>query len=154
MTTYLGIVDEVRTAVSGPKEFLRPVFKVEPEKSRWEVVESDEFPNRGLASWWKPPSSVLKGTAWLFRAHESDTFDHENQYHNLFNVSEPADPATELIDADGIQAEEDLRRALCFIGLPAPSPLTGRVVIRFGGDRLLGPLHGGFRDGRIYLSEE
>jgi hypothetical protein len=154
MTMYLGIVDEVRTAVSGPKAFLRPVFKVEPEKSRWEAVESDEFPNRGLASWWKPPSSVLKGTAWLFRAHQSDTFDHENQYHNLFNVSEPADPATELIDADGIQAEEDLRRALCFIGLAAPSPLTGRVVIRFAGDRLLGPIHGGFRDGRLYLSEE
>ena len=154
MKTYLGIVDEIRTAVSGPKAFLRPVFKVESEKSRWEAVEPDEFPNRGLASWWRPPASVLKGTAWLFRVHESETFEHENQYHCLFNVSEPADPTTELIDADGIQAEEDLRRELCFIGLPGPSPLTSRVVIRFGGDRLLGPVHGVFRDGRLYLPDE
>jgi hypothetical protein len=154
MTTYLGIVDEVRTALSGPKAFLRPVFKVEAEKSRWEAVEPDEFPNRGLASWWRPPAGVLKGTAWLFRVHESETFEHENQYHCLFNVSEPADPTTELIDTDGIQAEEDLRRELCFIGLAAPSPLTSRVVIRFGGDRLLGPVHGVFRDGRLYLPDE
>jgi hypothetical protein len=154
MTTYLGIVDEVRTALSGPKAFLRPVFKVETEKSKWEEVEPDEFPNRGLASWWRPPASVLKGSAWLFRVHESETFEHENQYHCFFNVSEPADPTTELIEADGIQAEEDLRRELCFIGLAASSPLTSRVVIRFGGDRLLGPVHGIFRDGRLYLPDE
>jgi hypothetical protein len=154
MTTYLGIVDEVRTPVSGPKAFLRPVFKAEQGKSRWEVVESDEFPNRGLASWWKPPPTVLKGTAWIFRVHESETFEQENQYHNFFNVSEPADAAMELIDAAGIHKEEDLRTELCSIGLAGQSPLTTRVLIRFGGDRLLGPVHIALRDGRLYLPNE
>jgi len=154
MTTYLGIVDEVRTAMGGPKAFLRPVFKVETERSRWEVVEPDEFPNRGLASWWRPPTSILNGTAWLFRVHESETFEHENQYHNLFNISEPADPATELVDATDVQAEEDLRHKLCFVGLTALSPLTNRIVIGFSGGRLLGPVHGLFRDGRLYLPDE
>jgi hypothetical protein len=154
MTTYLGIVDEVRTAVSGPKAFLRPVFKVEPGRSKWEAVESGEFPNRGLASWWKPLPSALKGTAWLFRAHESETFEQENQYHNLYNVSELADPATELIDASSIHAEEDLRIALCLSGLRAQPALTSRLVIRFGGGRLLGPVHGLYRDGRLHLPEE
>ena len=154
MTTYLGIVDEVRVAVSGPKAFLRAVFKVEAGKSKWEVIESDEFPNRGLTSWWKPPATAVKGTAWLFRVHESDTFEQENQYHNLYNVSEPADPATELIDATGIRAEEDLRTALCFTGLRTQPPLTSRFVIQFGGARVLGPVHGFYRDGRLYLPDE
>ena len=154
MTTYLGIVDEVRIAVSGPKAFLRPVFKVEAGKSKWEVIESDEFPNRGLTSWWKPPATALKGTAWLFRVHESETFEQENQYHNLYNVSEPADPATELIDASSIHAEEDLRTACCLTGLRAQPPLTSRLVIQFGEGRLLGPVHGLYRDGRLYLPDE
>ena len=153
-TTYLGIVDEIRTAVSGPKAFLRPVLKLESEKSRWESIESDEFPNRGLASWWKPPANVLNGSAWLFRVHESDTFEQENQYHNLYNVWEPADPATELIDASEIHTEEDLRTELCFMGMAVPAPLSARVVIRFTGDRLLGPVHVVLREGRMYLPDE
>jgi hypothetical protein len=153
-TTYLGILDELRAAVSGPKAFLRPVLKLESEKPRWEEVESGEFPNRGLASWWKPPANVLNGSAWLFRVHESDTFERENQYHNLYNVWEPADPATELFDAAEIKTEEDLRSELYFTGMVVRAPLTGRVVIRFAGDRLLGPVHVVLRDGRIYLPDE
>lgn len=151
---YLGVLDELRAAVSGPKAFLRPVLKLESGKPRWEEVESDEFPNRGLASWWRPPANALNGTAWVFRVHESDTFERENQYHNLYNVWEPADPATELVDATEIQTEEDLRSELYIAGMSVRAPLTSRVVIRFAGDRLLGPVHVVLRDGRIYLADE
>ena len=153
-TTYLGILDELRAAAGGPKAFLRPVLKLESEKPGWEAIESGEFPNRGLASWWKPPANVLNGSAWLFRVHESDTFERENQYHNLYNVWEHADPATELVDAAEIQTEEDLRSELYFTGMAVRAPLTARVVIRFAGDRLLGPVHVVLRDGRIYLPDE
>ncbi len=139
---YLGTVSyAVQQSNRGPLVKLSPAYQESDDRSKWQPIESvqEEFPNRGLVTWFRPPEMASPGTAWQFHIEQQETFRKEIPEHDRFKVVGNPSPVFEVLDF----AEDDLdemRRCLTVEGIHLPYVPSPRVCFHLADDLWIGPV--------------
>lgn len=131
---------------------LRPIVEVSDDKRSWLNIREQDFPNRGVVSWWHPSADARDGSAWLFQIEQSrTTYDPNNRHHDLYRVKAAPIQATEVYDIEQADDPEDVRRLLSGEGVPIPSVTTSRLIFRDRTGVLIGPTDLVKRADRLFL---
>lgn len=143
---YLGAVEW--TSVDGEHSIarLRPSYLYEEghEMLGWYSLTSDEvrqqFPNRGLVSWFGPPKEAMKGSVWQFRVEEQN-FDRDNQRHDAFKALPTPLQLEEVLDLRSAGNEERARLRLTQEGVLLDFVPSERIYLWVKDQSWIGPVH-------------
>jgi chaperonin cofactor prefoldin len=146
---YLGRVERVvPNDPHGPIAQLRPFYEAAPNSLSWQRPLSaddarQEFPNRGLVTWFGRPDTAREGTVWQFRVEEQRTFDRAKPHHDAFKVAAaPAPtPPVEIVDLRGIGDEEQIRLRVTQEGLELSFVPSARIYLWVDDGCWIGPVH-------------
>ncbi len=130
----------------GPIAQLRPLCEAAANSQPWGSPYTadyvrQEFPNRGLVTWFHPTDGAGEGTIWQFKIEEQSRFDASKPFHDAYKVAATPSPPVEVLDLRALGDEEQCRIQLTQDGLELLFIPSGRVFIWTADDCWIGPVH-------------
>lgn len=101
---------------------IKPLYIENTETGDWDRLSSDEvsdeFPNRGIVTWFNYPADTVEGSIWQFYILEQ-RYDPENEWHDAYKVNTffPITSPVEIIDVRYLKTVENARVRLSNDGL-------------------------------------
>lgn len=151
---YLGIVEMIQKRSQQQAEprsgyaLLRPLYRSAEDSSGWIFIEQRErnFPNRGVVTWYEPPSELAKDSLWQFQVQESHTYKTDNSKHDQFYVSAAIPPvmAREVIDLrldDKPFVLDDARREVVEEGIELQFVPSQQIYLWIDDGAITNPIH-------------
>src|SRR6266487_3911373 len=108
-------------------------YRLTPEEVK------QQFPNRGLISWYVPPREATKGSVWQFSVEEQD-YDPGNPRHDAFKAVPIPSPLDEVLDQRRVDNEERARLLLTQQGVLLHFIPSERIYLWISDQTWIGPL--------------